>query len=224
MKYHAQTLNILLALALVLLCLQTFFIKTSEPKIPPTTQQQQNIMTYEHYTQSVLGVIHARKSVRHFTKQEVSAEQLETLVRAGMAAPTAINKQPWSFFILQDRKVLDLLADTLPYAKMLYQAPAAIVVCGDMNKTIMGKDDLYWIMDCSAATQNILLAAEAMGLGAVWTAAFPDPKRVKPVKEYLNMPEHMIPLCVIPVGYPTGEDKPKNKWKPENLFWETYSR
>lgn len=167
-----------------------------------------------------LKVIHSRKSVRHFTNQAVSEEQIELLLQAGMAAPTAVNRQPWAFYVVTRRETLDSLSEQLPYAKMLSQAQAAIVVCGDMEKADNLKDKAYWVQDCSAATQNILLAAESIGLGAVWTAVFPYDDRSKVVIETLKLPGHHIPLNVIPIGYPTGEDKPKDKWKPENVFWQ----
>jgi flavin reductase (DIM6/NTAB) family NADH-FMN oxidoreductase RutF/nitroreductase len=167
-----------------------------------------------------LKVIQNRKSVRHFTNQAVSEQQIELLLRAGMAAPTAVNRQPWAFYVVTERETLDLLGEQLPYAKMLLQAQAAIVVCGDMEKAGNLKEQAYWVQDCSAATQNILLAAESIGLGAVWTAAFPYDERTKVVIETLNLPGHHVPLNVIPIGYPTGEDKPKDKWKTENVFWQ----
>ncbi|MFO8087100.1 MAG: nitroreductase family protein [Bacteroidales bacterium] len=172
------------------------------------------------YTNKTLEVIHNRKSVRHFTDQPVSKDQLETLVRAGMAAPTAVNRQPWTFYVVTRRETLDALGEQLPYAKMLLQAQAAIVVCGDMDKAGNLKDKGYWVQDCSAATENILLAAESIGLGAVWTASYPYDDRTKAVVKELDLPDKHIPLNVIPIGYPTGEDKPKNKWKPENIFWK----
>jgi flavin reductase (DIM6/NTAB) family NADH-FMN oxidoreductase RutF len=113
-----------------------------------------------------LKVIHSRKSVRHFTDQAVSKEQIELLLQAGMAAPTAVNRQPWAFYVVTRRETLDSLSEQLPYAKMLSQAQAAIVVCGDMEKAGNLKDKAYWVQDCSAATQNILLAAESIGLGS----------------------------------------------------------
>ncbi len=165
-----------------------------------------------------LKVIHSR--VRHFTNQTISEQQIELLLRAGMAAPTAVNRQPWAFYVLTERETLDALGEQLPYAKMLFQAQAAIVVCGDMEKAGNLRDQAYWVQDCSAATQNILLAAESMGLGAVWTAAFPYDDRTKVVVETMNLPAHHVPLNVIPIGYSTGEDKPKDKWNPENAFWQ----
>lgn len=166
-----------------------------------------------------LKVIHSRKSVRSFTNQVVTKQQIELLLQAGMAAPTAVNRQPWAFYVITQRETLDALGEQLPYAKMLTQAQAAIVVCGDMEKAGNLKDQAYWVQDCSAATQNILLAAESIGLGAVWTAVFPYDDRSKVVVQTMNLPKHHIPLNVIPIGYPTGEDKPKDKWKPENVFW-----
>lgn len=174
----------------------------------------------QRYMNKTLEVIHNRKSVRHFTDQPVSKAQLETLLRAGMAAPTAVNRQPWVFYVITQRETLDLLSEKLPYAKMLSQAQAAIVVCGDMEKAGNLKDLGYWVQDCSAATENILLAAESMGLGAVWTAAYPYDDRTKTLIEELNLPETHIPLNVIPIGYPTGEDLPKNKWNVDNIIWK----
>ena len=167
---------------------------------------------------AVLENIHSRKSVRQYTEEPVSAEQIETLLRAAMAAPTAVNFQPWRFVVVSEREELDAMAEALPYAKMLKQAPLAIIVCGE---TMMGegRENPFWEQDCSAATQNLLLAAEAIGLGAVWTAAYPDLNRCNGIKEALGMPETVMPLCVVPVGHPAGDDKPKDKWKPEKIHY-----
>lgn len=167
---------------------------------------------------AVLSVIHSRKSVRHFIKdKEVSKEDLSTLVKAGMAAPTAVNKQPWHFVVVSDRAKLDSLAARLPYAKMLTDVSAAIIVCGDTSVEIEGMS--FWMFDCSVASENILLSAEAMGLGAVWTAVYPDPARIEAVRNVLQIPENIIPLNVIPIGYPTGEDQPKNKYDEAKVHW-----
>lgn len=172
--------------------------------------------------ETVLSVIHNRKSVRSFVPQkEVSKDDLTTLVKAGMAAPTAVNKQPWAFVVVTGRATLDSLATGLPYAQMLKEAGAAIVVCGDLTKAVESLPE-YWVQDCSAATENILLAVEAMGLGAVWTGVYPDKERVEFVKKTLALPETIIPLNVIPIGHPSGETMPKDKWKEENLHWEKW--
>jgi nitroreductase len=168
-----------------------------------------------------LSVIHSRKSVRSFTGQDVSKEALDKILRAGMAAPTAVNKQPWSFVVVTDRKTLDNLKDGLPYAKMLAKAGAAIIVCAIPEKAHDQKAE-FAVIDSTCAGENILLAAEALGLGAVWTAAYPYPDRMDHVRKTLNIPDNVIPLNVIPVGHPTGADKPKDKFKPENIRWEKW--
>ena len=167
------------------------------------------------------SVIHSRKSVRSFTGQAVSKSDLEKILKAGMAAPTAVNKQPWSFLAVSDRKMLDKLAEGLPYAKMLRKAGAAIIVCAIPEKAIDGSAE-FAVIDCALASENILLAVEAMGLGAVWTAAYPDKEKMAFLRKALNIPGNIIPLNVIPVGYPTGEDKPKDKFKKENIHWEKW--
>ncbi len=169
-----------------------------------------------------LEIIHSRKSVRSFTDQAPTKEQLETLVRAGMAAPSARNLQPWAFIVVTEKEKLDSLASSLPYAKMLYDVHAAIIVCGDLNKAYTEVDSAYWVQDCSLASGNILLAAESLGLGSVWTAAYPYPERMNPIIKILNLPSHIIPLNVLPIGYPKGDEKPKDKWKAENLHWEKW--
>lgn len=162
-----------------------------------------------------LDVIHSRKSVRSFTDQAVDREKLVEIVKAGMAAPSGMDRRPWEFIIVEDTATLNKLAEGLPYAKMLTNSPAAIIVCGNMDKDLGGS--FYWYLDCSAASQNILLAVEAMGLGATWTAAYPYEDRMKVVSDVLNLPEHIGALCVIPIGYPTGVETPKNKYNADKI-------
>ena len=171
--------------------------------------------------EDVLTVIHSRKSVRAYTDGKVSKEQLETLVRAGMAAPTAMNRQPWAFVAIDDRDILDMLSEELGNNTILKSASAAIVVCGNLNKAPQNLPD-YWVQDCSAATQNILLATEGIKLGAVWIGVFPRENRIDAVKNVLNLPEYLVPLNVIAIGYPTGVETPKDKWLLENLIWNKY--
>jgi nitroreductase len=168
-----------------------------------------------------ITVIHSRKSVRNFTGQTVSRALLDKIVRAGMAAPSAVNRQPWSFVVVTDRKMLDMLNDELPYAKMLGKAGAAIIVCAIPDKAYDGSKE-FAIIDSTLAGENILLAAEALGLGAVWTATYPYEERMDVVRKVLGIPGNVIPLNVIPIGYPVGTDKPKNKYKPENVHWEKW--
>ncbi len=157
-------------------------------------------------TQDAIENIMSRKSVRKYLPKPVEKEKVQTLLKAGMAAPSGKDVRPWEFVVVTDRAALDSMAAALPYAKMLTHAPMAIVVCGDTTKSS------YWYLDCSAATQNILLAAEALELGAVWTAAYPYDDRMAVVSRYTALPEHIKPLCVIPVGYPAMPHSPKDKW------------
>jgi nitroreductase len=164
-----------------------------------------------------LKTIFARKSVRTYTDDPVPLDKLKLLVRAGMAAPTAVDKRPWDFIIVTNKATLKKLSDALPHAKMTEHAAAAIVVTGDLNRQFGGKEALYWTLDCSAATENILLAAESLGLGAVWTAAYPDAARIQAVRSVLSIPADNVPLCVIPVGVPGGNEQPKDKFDAKQI-------
>jgi nitroreductase len=168
-----------------------------------------------------ISVIHSRRSVRNFTGQAVSMGLLDKIVRAGMAAPSAVNMQPWSFIVVTYRQTLDMLNDGLPYAKMLEKAGAAIIVCAIPEKAYDGLKE-FAVIDSTLAGENILLAAEALGLGAVWTAAYPYEDRMNVVRKVLGIPANIIPLNVIPIGYPVGVDKPKNKYKPEYIHWQRW--
>ncbi len=167
------------------------------------------------------SVIHARKSVRNFTGAPVVRADLERIIRAGMAAPTAVNMQPWSFVAVMERKALDELAAGLPYARMLTRAGAAVVVCTEPKRAYEGSRDMA-VIDASLAGENILLAVEALGLGGVWTAAYPYADRMSHVRTVLNIPEEVIPLNVIAIGIPAGQDKPKEKYRPEKIHWERW--
>ena len=163
-----------------------------------------------------LTVIHIRKSVRKYLDKPISKEQLEILLRAGMAAPTAGDKRPWSFVVITDPAMLDTLSFSSRGTRMLSDAAAAIAVCGDKNAGFRSE---VWVQDCSAASENILLAAEAIGLGAVWTGIYLNEKPTKYVKRVLGLPESVYALNIISIGYPTGNEKPKNKWDPTRIHW-----
>ena len=169
-----------------------------------------------------LKTIFTRHSVRDFTGEIINKENLLLILRAGMSAPTAVNIQPWAFIVVRNRETLDILCEKLPYAKMLSKSGAAIIVCGvpDKDNVIAKK---FWAMDCASASENILLAAHALGYGAVWTAVYPNEKLIKAVRRILHLPENIIPLNVIPIGIPTNKDeKPKDKFKEENIHWEKW--
>ena len=169
-----------------------------------------------------LEVIFSRKSVRKYTGQVATKEELGIILKAAMAAPSGRNQQPWAFIVLTDPATLEKLAEGLPYAKMLPQAGAGLVVCGySAPPTRPGGRDL-WEQDCAAATQNILLAAEAMGLGAVWTAVHPYPEREEYIRRVLGIPSSIIPFSVIPIGHPVGDEQPKEKFRQSNVHWERW--
>ncbi|MCR8873270.1 nitroreductase family protein [Phocaeicola barnesiae] len=168
-------------------------------------------------TEAVLQNILQRKSVRSYrSDMPVEKEKVENLLRAGMAAPSGKDKRPWEFIVVDERELLDSLAAHLPYAKMLTSAPMAIVVCGDETKSD------YWYLDCSAAAENMLLAAEAQGLGAVWTATYPYRERMEVVSRFLHTPSQIKSLCVIPVGYPMGGQEPKDKWDESRIHYNKW--
>jgi nitroreductase len=176
----------------------------------------------EAISNDTLKTIFSRKSVRSYKDEPVAKGKIEMLVRAGMAAPTAVDKRPWEFIVITDKTLLNRLADALPYARMAKQAAAGIVVAGDTKKQWGGKDSFYWIMDCSAASENILLAAESMGLGAVWTAIYPEEGRAEAVRKILGLPGHVIPLNLIPIGVPQGAEEPKDKYNPAQIHWNKW--
>jgi nitroreductase len=169
----------------------------------------------------MLTLIHARKSVRNFTGAPVSKSDLDKIVRSGMAAPSAKNMQPWSFVVVTDRKTLDALNAGLPSAKMLSKAGAAIIVCTEPEKANEKKQE-FAVIDASLASGNILLATEALGLGGLWTACYPNSTSMAHVRSVLGIPKDVIPLNVMPIGVPTGEDKPKDKYKKEKVHWDRW--
>lgn len=163
-----------------------------------------------------------RRSVRRYTDEPVSADQIEAILRAGMSAPSGVNRQPWEFVVVDDPELLRRLADSLPYAKMVAKAPVAIVVCGNSERFLEGDDASLWEQDLSAASENILLAAEALGLGAVWTCLYPHADRIEPVREILGIPESIIPFNLIPVGHPADTHAPMDKWTPSRVHKNRY--
>lgn len=170
-------------------------------------------------TMELKEVLATRRSIRSFQKKEVPAELLEQLVRAAMLAPSAGNQQPWHFIIVTDRERLDRVPSFQPYAKMITQAPAAIVVCGDPEGR---KWPAFWVQDCSAATQNLLLAARDLGLGTVWTGLFPEEDRIRGARKLFAIPEHIIPFAIVPIGWPNGKFSAQDRFKPELVHQEIW--
>jgi nitroreductase len=173
-------------------------------------------------TSVILENIQNRKSVRNFTGEPVTKSCLLALLKAGMAAPSARNRQPLVFVAVTQRSILNALGEGLPYTKMLFKAGAAIVVCGDSTTDLQAGASDLWYQDAAAATENILLAVEAMGLGAVWSALYPYAERENHVRNLVKLPSGVNPFSIIPIGHPTGEDQPKDKFRAEKIHWETW--
>ena len=173
---------------------------------------------------AAINNIMTRTSIRQYTDAPVSKENIETMLRAGMAAPTAVNRQPWHFVVINSKEKLAELAGDGPRGGMLKKAPLAIVVCGNMDKALKGTAQGFWVQDCSAATENILLVANALGLGAVWTGLYPDENRSAEVAKVLKLPQTYIPLCTIVIGHPAEHPQPKDKWKPENISYNEFGK
>lgn len=170
----------------------------------------------------VIEAILKRKSVRSFTGEAVDRAATKEILKAGMAAPSAMNSQPWTFVAVDERELMNRLADSLPYAKMLKTAGVGIVVCGDMSKALPAPMTDFWMQDCAAVTENILLAVEALGLAAVWTGVYPNPAAIAAVRSVIELPENLVPFCVIPVGHPAGDTPVKDKYDESRIHWNRW--
>lgn len=148
-----------------------------------------------------LHAIRTRRSIRQFTDQPIPAKTLRKILEAAMMAPSAGNAQPWQFIIVTDRNKMAKVKTYSPFAGMAAQAALAVLVCGDLS---LEKYPGYWVQDCSAATQNLLLAAHAIGLGAVWTGVYPKEERIKGFRADFGLPDHVVPLAFVPMGWPSA--------------------
>ena len=159
------------------------------------------------------------RSVRLYSAEPVDDQTVQTLLRAAMQAPSARNAQPWHFIVISERAVLDAIPRFHPYANMLLNAPLAILVCGDQA---VEEDPEYINQDCAAATQNILLAAHALGLGAVWLGVYPRNKRVQEIRKLLNIPSRILPVSLIALGHPAEEKIEIDRFKAERVYYNTW--
>lgn len=166
-----------------------------------------------------LEAIMSRRSVRQFLPEPVSEELLEKILKAAMRAPSANNQQPWWYLVVRDRSRLEAITKFHPYAQMCRQAPLVVFVCGDPN---LEKSPGYWIQDCSAATENLLLAAHALGLGAVWCGMYPREERVTKARELFGIPDHVIPLALVVMGYPAKKIDAQDTYKKERVFLDRW--
>lgn len=177
---------------------------------------------HEGQMKSTLEDIMTRTSVRSYSDKEVGEAQIDTLLRAAMAAPTAGNKQPWRFVVINDKAMLKTIGEKFNSMTMAEGASLAVVMCGDTTATFPGEGRDYWVQDVSAASENLLLAAHAMGLGAVWCGIYPVSDRVQQFSAMLKLPPQIIPMACICVGYPDGETTPKDKWKPDYIHYNVW--
>lgn len=188
-----------------------FFIIAVAISVTSCQQAQKNMKN------KVFDNLMSRVSVREFTGEKIAADQIDSLLRAAMAAPSALNKQPWAFIVVTEDSLIARLGEALPNSRCSNHPGCAIIPCGDLSKAIEGELGAFWVNDVSAATENLLLAAHSMGLGAVWTGLHPDMQRVKTVQDILGLPEHIIPLCVVPVGVPAEQPAAKDKYNAANI-------
>lgn len=187
-----------------------------------TSNSINNLTNTDSMTNQAIENIYTRVSIREFTGEKITEEQIDTLLRAAMSAPSALNHQPWGFVVVTDETILAQIGKQLPYSRCSNKPACAIIPCGDLTKAIEGEGQDFWINDVSAATQNLLLAAHAMKLGAVWTGIHPGQERIAILKEILGLPEHIIPLCVVPIGVPAEQPEIKNKYKEENIHYNKW--
>ena len=166
-----------------------------------------------------MDVILKRRSVRKYTSLPVTEADIESVIRAGMAAPSAGNQQPWHFIVIRDRETLREFGNINPYAKLLENAPAAIVVCGDIR---LEKHEGFWVQDCSAATENMLIEIVERGLGGVWLGFYPVQARVDALKKLLDLPKEVVPLSVVALGHPAEKAEEADRFKKDRIHFDRW--
>jgi len=161
----------------------------------------------------------SRRSIRKYTDAPVSEEHVEYLLRAAMAAPSAGNQQPWQFVVIRARALLDAVPEFHPYAAMMPRAPLAVLVCGDAGGARWPQ---YWEQDCAAATENLLLAAARLGLGAVWLGVHPLAERVDGARRLLGVSQEIVPFALVPVGWPAEQKPPADRYDAARVHHERW--
>ncbi len=166
-----------------------------------------------------MNSIFKRRSIRKYTDKEITKEDIKKLLEAAMCAPSANNIRPWHFVVVRDKAMLEKLSKTHQYAYMVKDADVAIVVCGDY--TLHSHKD-YWALDCSAATENILIEVEELELGAVWVAVYPREVRINHVREILKLPENILPLCIVSIGHPAEKPEMKDRFDKTRVHFDKW--
>ena len=169
----------------------------------------------------MIDTILSRRSIRHYTGDPIADADINDLLRAAMAAPSAGNEQPWHFILLTERQLLDAVPAIHPHAAMTAAAPAAILACGE---PALEKYPGFWVQDLAAAVQNLLLAAHGKGLGAVWCGIYPDPARMAAFRTLLDIPQTILPFALIPVGHPAEEKATIDRHRPERVHKNGWAR
>lgn len=172
------------------------------------------------HTDENLGFILGRRSIRAYTPDAVSDEEVQKLLQAAMAAPSAAGCDPWRFIVVKNRQVLSSIASGLPYGQMLGSAALGIVVCGDLDAA-HDRQLSYLLQDCAAAIENLLLCANVLGLGACWLGVHPREVRVKSLQAILKLPERMIPVACIAIGHPAETKEPRTRFNPDYVRFVT---
>jgi nitroreductase len=161
-----------------------------------------------------LETIQTRRSIRKYQEKHVPEELIQKLLAAAMQAPSARNQQPWQFVVIDNRDTLAKIPEFMPNAAMAAEAPLAILVCGDLS---LEKSEGYWVVDCAAATQNMLLAAHALGLGAVWCGVYPRVTRMEGLRRSLGLPENVVAHSLVVLGYAAEQVQPQDRYRPERV-------
>lgn len=167
-----------------------------------------------------IEMIFKRRSIMYYLDKQVEKDMIMTLLKAATAAPTAANCQPWEFIVIDDTEKLSEMKEKLMFAR--YNAPVAIVVCGNIKLAFKGPGKEMLVQDCSAAIENILIAATSIGLGTVWIGVYPIESNIKPLKNMLNIPEFVIPLGIVYVGYPAEEKEARTRLDEKRVYWQEY--
>jgi nitroreductase len=168
----------------------------------------------------VIETIYKRRSIRKYLDKKVDRDTIIIVLKAATAAPSALNCQPWEFIVVEQEEKLNAIKEEFIFAR--YNAPVAIVVCGNMNLARSGIEQEFWIQDCSATIQNMLIAATSIGLGSVWIGIYPIQNRVKLLRKLFNIPEHVVPLSIVYIGYPAEEKEARTRYDEKRVYWQEY--
>ncbi|NGX33980.1 MAG: Oxygen-insensitive NADPH nitroreductase [Candidatus Anoxychlamydiales bacterium] len=160
-----------------------------------------------------------RRSCRKFKDKKISKELIEEILKAAMYAPSAYNEQPWQFIVIDDRKLLDEIPNIHPHANMCKTAPLAILVCADLTKEL--SENMY-VLDCAAATQNIMLSAHDQNIGSVWVGIYFRKDHIEAFTKFLNLPKHIVPISLVPLGYPDEEIKKATRFKKDRIHYNSF--